>query len=140
MGHKVLTKLTTGLDYKRHVIEADNFFSSVILFQNFERHGIYATRTTSSNCIGFLFSLKNAKKLKNKAQGDLNWMMRDSRKMYFVLWKDEQFVLLLSICTPPIIQEDPMSCMVPRRDGANCLLILISPMLLEYTKKSKVLM
>ena len=95
---------------------------------------MYASRTMRSNCIGLPFSMKNVKKFKKKANGKLDWMTHDSRKMCSILWKDEQLILLFFTHALRITQEDPMNCIVSRKDGANCPVISTSSVLFEYTK------
>ena len=41
LEHKVVINLTTRFDHKGHVIVLDNFFTSVVLFWDLERHRIY---------------------------------------------------------------------------------------------------
>ena len=85
------------------------------------------------NRVGLHPSLQNVKAFKRHAHGELDWMMHDSRKICFVIWKDKQPILLLSTYASPIINGHPMTCTVPRRDGANRSFIPTSPILFEYT-------
>ena len=89
LEHKVVTDLTNGLDNKGHVIVVDSFFSNVSFFWNLEGRGIYINGTMRSNHIELLFYIKNGKKLKNKAQRDLDYMMHDSKKMCSIFWNDK---------------------------------------------------
>ena len=66
--------------------------------------------------------------------------MHLSRRMCFVIWKDKQLVLLLSMHAPPIAEGDPMICSVPRRNGGERPQIPTLPILVEYytTKMQRV--
>ena len=55
--------------------------------------------------------------------------------MCFIIWKDKQFVLLLSIHVPPIIKGNPISCSLPKHNRGERPLILTLPVLWEYTMK-----
>jgi hypothetical protein len=133
LAHQVVTDLTTGLDNKGHVITMDNFFTSVGLFRDLERPGIYGTGTMRSNCIGLHPDMRKIKEFRRRGQGDLNWFMHSSRKMCSVLWKDKMPILLLSTHAPPITPGNPRDCTIPRRDGARRPDIPTSPVLQEYT-------
>jgi hypothetical protein len=130
--HRVITNLTTGLENKSHVIVMDNYFTSVGLFCDLERWGIYATGTMRSNRIGLHPEMRKIKEFKRRTQGDLEWFMHESRKMCSVLWKDKMPVLLLSTHAPPITSGDPDDCTVPRREGSRRSNIRISSVLQEY--------
>ena len=110
----------------------DNYFTSVGLFRDLERYGIYATRTMRAKHIGLPPNLTNTK-FKKPAQGELDWIMHESRRMCAAIWKDKQPVLLLSTHVPPITYGDPMEGTVPRHNGPTQLDIPISPILKEYT-------
>jgi hypothetical protein len=101
------------------VIVMDNYFTSVGLFCDLERWGIYATGTMRSNRIGLHPEMRKIKEFKRRTQGDLEWFMHESRKMCSVLWKDKMPVLLLFIHAPPIRSGDPDDCTVPRREGSR---------------------
>ena len=90
-----------------------------------------------SNRIGLHPSIKNVKAFKKRLQGDLNWMMHSSRKMCFVIWKDKQPILLLSIHALPIIEGNPMNCSMPRRNRGERPQVQTSLVLLEYTMKMR---
>ena len=111
--------LVKGLGDKNHVVTMDNYFSSVGLFCNLERRGIYATSTVRANCIGLPPDLTNTKEFKKRAQRELDWAVHESKKMCSVIWKDNQPVLLLSTHALPITPGDPRDCTVPRRNGAT---------------------
>jgi hypothetical protein len=113
-SHRVVTNLTTWLDNKGHVITMDNFFTSVGLFRDLERRGIYAIGTMRSNRIGLHPDMKKIKEFRRRGQGDLEWFMHNSRRMCLVLWKDKMHVLLLSTHAPPITAGNPRDCKVPR--------------------------
>jgi hypothetical protein len=137
LAHWVMTNLTSGLDNKGHVITMDNFFTSVGLFRDLERRGIYATGTMHSNRIGLHPDMRNIREFRRRGQGDLDWFMHDSKRMCSVLWKDKMPVLLLSTHAPPIMPGNPRDCTVPRRDGALRPDIPTSPVLQEYTKNMR---
>jgi hypothetical protein len=73
LGHSVVLKLTQGLEDKNHVVTMDNYFTSVGLFRDLERHGIYATGTVRANRIGLPPNLTNTKEFKKQAQKELDW-------------------------------------------------------------------
>ena len=135
LGYKVVIDFTRGLENKGHVIVMDNFFTSIELFQDLERRGIYKTRTMRSICIGLHPSMKNIKKFKKRPQGDLDWMMHSSRRLSSVIWKDKQRVLLLSTHAPPITNGNAMSFSVPPHNGRERPQIPTSLILVEYTTK-----
>jgi hypothetical protein len=137
LAHRVITQLTTGLENKEHVLVMDNYFTSIGLFRDLERRGIYATGTMRSNRIGLHPNMRKIKEFKRRTQGDLEWFMHESRRMCSVLWKDKQPVLLLSTHAPPITAGDPRNCTVPRRDGARRPDICTSPVLVEYTNNMR---
>jgi hypothetical protein len=72
-----------GLDNLGHVVVMDNFFTSVELFHDLERRGIYATGTIRSNHIGLLHIFKNTVAFKRKSvvQGTLEWRMHEDQRM-----------------------------------------------------------
>jgi hypothetical protein len=137
LGSTVVMDLMRGLEGKNHVVTMDNFFTSVGLFRDLERRGIYATGTVRSNRVGLPPDLTNTKEFKKRAQGELDWAMHESRRMCAAIWKDKQPVLLLSTHAPPITSGDPADCTVPRRNGATQLDIRTSPVLKEYTKNMR---
>jgi hypothetical protein len=85
LAHRVVTNLTAGLDNKGHVITMDNFFTSVGLFRDLKRRGIYATGTMRSNRIGLHPNMKKIKEFRRRGQGDLEWFMHNSKRMCSVL-------------------------------------------------------
>ena len=89
------------------------FFTSVELFQDLEQQGIYAIGTMRSNCICLHPSIKNIKEFKKRLLRDLDWMMHSLRRLSFVIWKDKQPVLLLSMHSQSTTNGDPMSCSAP---------------------------
>jgi hypothetical protein len=119
LGYSVVMDLTRGLEDKNHVVTMDNYFTSVGLFRDLERRGIYATGIVRSNRIGLPPDLTNTKEFKRRAQGELDWAMHESRRMCTAIWKDKQPVLLLSIHAPPVTSGVPMDCTVPRSNGAT---------------------
>jgi hypothetical protein len=129
LAHRVVTQLTTGLENKGHVVVMDNYFTSVGLFRDLERRGIYATGTMRSNRIGLHPDMRKTKEFKRRNHGDLDWFMHESRRMSSILWKDKMPVLLLSTHAPPIFAGDPQDCTVPRRSGAIRYDIRTSPIL-----------
>jgi hypothetical protein len=137
LAHRVVTQLTAGLDNKGHVVVMDNYFTSVGLFRDLERRGIYATGTMRSNRIGVHLDMRKTKEFKRRNHGDLDWFMHESRRMSSVLWKDKMHVLLLSTHAPPVFPGDPWDCTVPRRNGAIRSDIPTSPVLQEYTSNMR---
>jgi hypothetical protein len=85
LAHRVVMDLTGGLEHKNHVVVMDNFFTSVGLFRDLERRGIYATGTMRSNRIGLHPDMRKIKEFKRRNHGDLEWFMHDSRRMCSVL-------------------------------------------------------
>jgi hypothetical protein len=133
-GQRVVESLVGGLDDLGHVVVMDNFFSSVELFRDLERRGIYATGTIRANRIGLPHIFKNlvAFKKKTVTQGTLEWRMHDDCKMSSVMWKDKKPVLLISTHARPV--AFPCEIVeVPRRVGAVRKKIKTSPMHLQYT-------
>jgi hypothetical protein len=118
---------------KGHCVVMDNFFTSVPLFKDLARKGIYTTSTIRSNRIGIPSHLKNTRMWRRCEQGHLEWAIHASRRLSCVMWKDKCPVLLISTHALPI----GFPCMrvdkVPRRNGAVREMVLTSPMLLEYT-------
>jgi hypothetical protein len=72
-GQRVVESLVEGLDDLGHVVVVNNFFTSVELFSDLERRGIYATGTIRANCVGLPHIFKNlvAFKKKSVTQGTL---------------------------------------------------------------------
>jgi hypothetical protein len=137
LAYTVVMDLVRGLEEKNHVVTMDNYFSSIGLFRNLERWGIYATGTVRANRIGLPPDLTNTKEFKKCAQGELDWAMHESCRMCATIWKDKQPVLLISTHAPPITSGNPMDCTVPRRNGAARPDIPTSPVLKEYTKNMR---
>ena len=133
LAHRVVLGLTAGLDNKSHVIVMDNYFTSVGLLRDLEQRGIYATGTMRLNRVGLHADMRKVKEFKRRMQGDLEWFMHESKKMYSVLWKDKMHVLLLSRHAPPITLGNPEDCTVPRQKGTKRPDIHTSPVLQEYT-------
>lgn len=131
-GAKVVESLVAGLEHRGHVVVMDNFFSSVELFRDLERRGIYATGTIRSNRVGLPNCFKKTKDFTKCAQGTLVWRMHDNRRMCSVMWKDKKPVLLLSTHSMPM--AFPCEIVeVPRRVGACQKMIKTSPVHKEYT-------
>ena len=61
LGARVVKDLTLPLQHKFHHIYCDNFFTSVQLFEDLEKVGIYACGTARSDRTGFPPQLKNIK-------------------------------------------------------------------------------
>ena len=67
----VVMNLLHGLEDKGHCIVMENYFYSILLFEDLVRKGIYATWTLHSNRIGLPQNLKNTKSWKRCEQGDI---------------------------------------------------------------------
>ena len=61
LGARVVKDLTSPLQQKFHHIYCDNFFTSVQLFEDLERVGLYACGTARSDRTGFPPQLKKIK-------------------------------------------------------------------------------
>ena len=61
LGARVVEVLTSPLQHKYHHIYCDNFFTSVQLFEELEREGLYACGTARSDRTGFPSQLKKIK-------------------------------------------------------------------------------
>ena len=134
LGYKVVKDLTRRIENKEHVI-MDNFFTSVELFQDLEQQGIYAIWTMLSKCIGLHPSIINVKEFKKRLLRDLDWMMHSLRRLSFVIWKDKQLVLLLSMHSQSITNGDLMSCSMPHCNRKKRPLIPKSPILMKHSTK-----
>jgi hypothetical protein len=125
--------LLQGFEDKGHYMVMDNFFTSVPLFRDLARKGIYATCTIRSNQIGIPLYLKNKKTWKRCEQGHLDWAMHGSGGLSCVMWIDKCPVLLISTHALPI----GFPCMpldtVPWRNGAVREIVPTSLILVEYT-------
>ena len=58
-GVEVVHKLMSPIANRGHLVVMDNFFSSIELFEELERKGIYATWIIQGNRIGLLAFMKN---------------------------------------------------------------------------------
>jgi hypothetical protein len=125
-------KLLRGLEEKGHCVVMDNYFCSILLFEDLAKKGIYATGTIRSNCIGLPSHLRNTRAWKRCEQGHIEWAMYDSRLMSCITWKDKCPVLLISTHANPIGFPYVPRDEVPRRNGVVRENIPTSPMLLEY--------
>ena len=76
---------------KGHIVTMDNFFTLVPLFLDWLEKGIIATETLRMNQTMFANYIT-----KNQDMGWLDYCMHEERKLYCVVWKDKQVVLLLS--------------------------------------------
>lgn len=111
----------------------DNFFTSILLFRDLERKGIYATSTIRSNRIAIRLHLKNTKTWKRSEQGHLEWAMHGSRGLSCVMWKDKCPLLLISTHALRVgFPCMPMDTII-QNNGAVREVVPNSPMILEYT-------
>ena len=66
-GIEVVDNLVSSLAHRGHLVIMDNFFSSIELFEELEKKGIYATRTVCGNRIGLPAFMKNSKTYKKNS-------------------------------------------------------------------------
>jgi hypothetical protein len=135
---KIVLDLAVDIQGKEHVINMDNFFTSVGLFRDLASIQIYATGTVSANRIGLPLTLKDTSAFRNARQGTLEWRMHESWGLACVLWKDKKPVLLLSTHAIPIGYPCMPIPTVPCKNGAERENIMLSPMHLEYTTHMRV--
>jgi hypothetical protein len=133
LAHKVVLDLATNMQEKRHVINMDNFFTFVGLFEELALRQIYATGTMRSNWITLPLDLKNTCVFKNIQHNTLVWEMHQSCWMASVVWKDKKPILLLSTHTVSIGYLCMPVPTVPRKNGVVQKNIMTSSMHLEYT-------
>lgn len=133
LAHGVVLKLVEGLENKGHVVVTNNYFSSVGLFVDLLKLGIYATGTMRCNRVGLPLEFKNLKPFNKRPQGTLSWSMHESRSFCSIVWTDKQVVLLLSTHAMPIAFPCTPVPTVPRRNGADVERIQTSPVHVEYT-------
>jgi hypothetical protein len=57
----IVMNLLQGLEDKGHCMVMDNFFTSILLYRDLAKKGIYATSTIRSNRIGIPTHLKNTR-------------------------------------------------------------------------------
>ena len=67
-----------------------------------------------SNCIDLNPSMKNVKEFNKQSHGELDWIIHSSKRLYSMVWKNKQFVLLLSTYALPITEGDSRSCYVSK--------------------------
>jgi hypothetical protein len=89
-GAEVVEKLVGKLAHQGHLVLMDNFFSSVELFQELEKKGIYATGTVRGCRIGLPAFMKNSKVYKKNPSRFFEWKIHESRKICAIMWKDKK--------------------------------------------------
>ena len=85
MAHKVVTKLSSGLEYLDHCITMDNYLSSILLFIELVSKGIYAINTMTTNYIGLPSHLKNIRAFKLVEKGHMEWAMHEDQVISYIM-------------------------------------------------------
>ena len=90
-----------------HIVTTDNFFTSVPLFLDLLENGIMATGTLRATRKYVPRAIFAKKITKNKHFGWIDYQMHAERKVYCIVWKDKQAMVLLSIHAKPVASTGP---------------------------------
>ena len=128
LGGNVVTRLTRDLVGKFYHVFADNFFSSIPLFQNLLKDGIYATGTLRSNRKQFPKDLKPYLKSGLPQRGF--HLFRQNGNTVVFLWQDTKPVLVTSTVHNP---EDTITVQRKQQNG-NKISISCPNAVADYNK------
>jgi hypothetical protein len=113
-GRNVVKDLFMDLYGRRHIVTTNNFFTSVPLFLDLLENGIMDMKGTLKGNWKFVPRAMFAKIITKTK--DLSWVdycMHQNRK----IWKDKQFVLLLSTHAKPIASSNPQFFVLRKIEG-----------------------
>ncbi|XP_072164713.1 piggyBac transposable element-derived protein 4-like [Diadema setosum] len=100
LAARVVTELTERLRGKHHVVNMDNFFTTVDLFESLQQKGTLARGTVRRNRRGLPHAELAEPRL--KVQGEFNVLQRGQLSAY--AWQDKHLVNLLSSADDPTAQ------------------------------------
>ena len=95
LGARVVKDLTRSLVHKHHHILCDNFFTSIGLFQELHKEGLYATGTLRSDRRGFPTELKVQAKKGFPMRGESE--SRQSTLLTVSVWQDTKPVTVFAL-------------------------------------------
>ena len=96
---KVVKQLTRSLVNNYYTVYCDNYFTTIQLFNDLYKKGIYACGTIRSNRVGYPDDLKKHLKKGLPNRGD--YLQRQCGNMLFSLWQDNKPVSVLSTGSQP---------------------------------------
>ena len=98
----MVTKSIEGNNRKGHVVEMDNYFTLISLFEELALDGTYATAMVQCDRIGISQVMKNRVELNLASQRTMVWKMHELHGMASACWKDQCPLFLLSSRVLPI--------------------------------------
>jgi hypothetical protein len=101
-GHNVVKNLMQKLQGRGHIVTTDNYFTSVLLFLDLLENGTMATSTLRENRKYVSRAMLAKKVTKSKDIGWVDYRMHREGKVYCIVWKDKQPVVLLSTHANPL--------------------------------------
>jgi len=100
LAHRVVTELVVPyFSHRNHIIYMDNFFTSLPLFDDLAKSGIFACGTYKSNRVGFPKELGDKKLVKTLKRGDA--IARYKGRTTALVWKDKKPVYVASSAHVP---------------------------------------